>query len=287
MHTVSNQHVHHGGDAADNRLPLATMQTIPNELLLNILGFLDVPRTSTLGLIDEPSFKLTDAAVADLKTISLVSKRWRQAILPLLFRHARLIIPSFDKHTPTLHKRIQPLLDFIIQRSLDKTIASFTLVIEDVAVVVGLDHRTSYQLVTFWKSLFDVIDITDLTIVAPVEVLGVLTSCRIYTVDAWSFDCPCHYLRLQRPSINRLALSEAGLSPGPIISDNTSHEANESTALENSDDSKPSPSFLFKIRPWTSLLLNEGSFIKAYSQYEFWLRQTPSVGDIYPYESKC
>jgi hypothetical protein len=33
--------------------------------------------------------------------------------------------------------------------------------------------------------------------------------------------------------------------------------------------------------------LNEGSFIKAYSQYEFWLRQTPSVGDIYPYESKC
>ena len=36
-------------------------------------------------------------------------------------------------------------------------------------------------------------------------------------------------------------------------------------------------STLFGIRPWSTILLNEGSFIKAYSTYEFWLRQAPSV----------
>jgi hypothetical protein len=34
---------------------------------------------------------------------------------------------------------------------------------------------------------------------------------------------------------------------------------------------------LFTIRPWTSILLNEGSSIRAYQTYEFFLRQPPSM----------
>jgi hypothetical protein len=30
-------------------------------------------------------------------------------------------------------------------------------------------------------------------------------------------------------------------------------------------------------RPWSKLLLNEGSFIRAYATYEYWKRQPPSV----------
>ena len=37
---------------------------------------------------------------------------------------------------------------------------------------------------------------------------------------------------------------------------------------------------LFEIRPWSKLLLNEGSFIRAYATYEYWLRQPPSVGPV-------
>jgi len=36
-------------------------------------------------------------------------------------------------------------------------------------------------------------------------------------------------------------------------------------------------STLFQIRPWSTLLLNEGSFLKAYSTYEFFLKQPPSI----------
>jgi hypothetical protein len=36
-------------------------------------------------------------------------------------------------------------------------------------------------------------------------------------------------------------------------------------------------STLLQGRPWSELLLNEGSFIKAYATYEWWLRLPPSV----------
>ncbi|RDL39113.1 uncharacterized protein BP5553_03453 [Venustampulla echinocandica] len=39
----------------------------------------------------------------------------------------------------------------------------------------------------------------------------------------------------------------------------------------------PGSSALFDVRPWTTLLLNEGSFIQAYNSHEFWLIQVPSI----------
>lgn len=40
-------------------------------------------------------------------------------------------------------------------------------------------------------------------------------------------------------------------------------------------------STLLQGRPWSQLLLNEGSFVRAYASYEWWLRCPPSVS------SKC
>jgi hypothetical protein len=232
----------------------ATIQILPNELLSNIFGFLDGPPPSALALYDEPTFELTHAEVADLKAVSLVSQRWRHAILPILFRHTRFIVPEPKIHRPALSQAIQPFLHFASKNSLHKVITSFTLLVHDKKVKDNPDGL--YRLdgfAAFWEALFGTIDPAELLIVAPAEALGALTSCHIDMEDSWTFDCPCHYLRLQRP---------------PLLRDSIEPEASSFAS---------GSAAVFQLRPWSSLLLNEGSFIKAYSTYEFWLRRPPSV----------
>lgn len=263
--------------ASDNLSPPATIQTIPNELLVHIFGFLDGPHPSSLALLDEPTLDVTQAGVADLKAVSLVSKQWRQAILPVLFRHARFVVTKSNGVRPALKREIEPFLDFARQGSLYQIITSLTLVVEDKKV------ERPYvwdNIGTFWEALFEAIDPAELLIVAPVEALGALTSCDIDMEDAWAIDSPCQYLRLQKPPVHNNTLSGNIALPGES-GNNTSHDTNAPKAQDDSKFSSSSeyPS-LFEIRPWSSILLNEGSFIKAYSTAEFWIRQPPSVGDI-------
>jgi len=54
---------------------------------------------------------------------------------------------------------------------------------------------------------------------------------------------------------------------------------------------RPWRSTLFEGRLWNSLLLNEGSSIRAYATYEWWQREVPSVSrhphQAFPYSDKC
>lgn len=286
MSNVSNHQVRGDTDVPNNHVSLATMQRIPNELLIHIFSFLDAPRTSILALADEPDFRITHAPVADLKAVSLVSTRWRRAILPRLFKHARLIIPRSEGFTFIPKQKLQPFLDFSIQHSLSKVITSFTLVVEDGQTVEeGVD--TSPAIADFWETLFDVIDPTDLLIIVPAVTLGVLTSCHVYMDDAWAFDCPYHYLRLQRPSSSEQPLPDIGEMPDHNLNESSSGGVSGSTTNNEVDLPPKSCSPLFAIRPWTSLLLNEGSFVKAYATYEFWLRHAPSVGAPFVYDYRA
>lgn len=268
-------------DAPDDLPPAATIQILPNELLSNIFAFLDGPQPSTSVLHEEPSFNLTRAGATDLKAVSLVSKKWRQAILPVLFRHARFMVAGPEAHRPALRQMIQPFIDFANQGSLHKAIISFTLVIEDKNLAGNPAEPGRFDgFRDFWELLFDTIDPAELIVVAPVEALGALTSCRIYMEDAWTFDCPCHYLRLRKsPILSDSVLSADVTLHGKDISGSPDQEVKAPVEQEHLDSSStPSEAApLFRIRPWLSLLLNEGSFIKAYATYEFWQRQPPSV----------
>ena len=316
-----------------------TVETLPNELLSNILGYLDSPPLSA-NLHDEPTFDLTAAGTADLKAFSRVSKRWREATLPLLFRHARFAVELLQLNLPirSLEQEIQPFLEFVEKHGLMKFTTTFVIVAKD-------DMHTDVSkfskprlgiLADFWRVLFKTIDPVDLLLIAHPIVLGAFTSCGVLNEDAWNFDSPCHYLRLRRPSalskssmINdedvpphssqsptlRVIKQPATSTPNPIdnIPDDLVKREAASTAYTGGPESpkaqtatvprsstaepgdfssaelKPAdigtdpeqrslqPSTLFEMRPWSSILLNEGSFIKAYSTYEFWLRKAPSV----------
>jgi len=238
-----------------------TINSLPNELLVNIFDYFDIPppSSSTAAIHDEPAFGLTNSNIKDLKNCSSVSNRWRQATLPLLFKHPRLCIPC-DNGKIYLDTFVKPLNAFISEHSLSDIVRTFTLVVYKEEIYSSRGERKDYA--NFWRLVLSVIDPLELLIIAPVKALSSLTACPLTLADEWNIDSPCHYLRLQRPAA---PVCDALPSPQPA-------EGSYRPGKEEFHRSQ-----ILQLRPWTALLLNEGSFIKAYSTYEFWIRKPPSV----------
>ena len=300
-----------------NPLLRATIEDLPNELLTSIINNLDSPQPSASALYDEPSFDLTVSKVADLKAFSRVSKRWRQAVLPLLFRHAQFIVKEPTGHKTILDQELRPFTNFVARSQLCPNITTFTLIVYDKKVTSSSStHRQAKDFSAVWKLLFEFIDPVELLLVAPAEALGTLTSCHVQLEDVWCFDCPCQYLRLQQlpkplvlepplienaVAVDRGAITKTnydnrgqaatnlptmnisedltGLAQGESQQDNPGSGSSSSRASLDQQSGKKhaESSLLFEARPWKRLLINEGSFIKMYATYEFWLRQAPSV----------
>ncbi|EPE27347.1 hypothetical protein GLAREA_03262 [Glarea lozoyensis ATCC 20868] len=283
------------------------IRDLPNELLCHIFDYLDASKPSDFGLDDEPTFAVTDSNTANLKSISQVTKAWRSLVIPTLFRHARLVVSDPETKRPLLNDHIAPFLAFATRNSLRKYITSFVLLVRDkkIAHLTNGEYRLS-GFASVWDTIFKVIDPSELLVVAHPASLGPLAACNVYLSDAWNFDCPCHYLRLRRPAmpvgspaakaanfvndqadfgredldqmmddltVDKASPNAAGLEISLAAGDaNVQEHDAEPWELTRA---KSSP--LFDIRPWTSFLLNEGSFIRAYATYEFWLRQAPSI----------
>jgi hypothetical protein len=271
----------------------APINTFPNEILSHIFGYLDAlpPSASISTLCDEPHFNITQDATAPLKAVSCVSKRWRLSVAPLLFKYSRFISGELNDRR-TLTEQIQPFLNFVGVGHLNKVILSFTLIVHDrktTNIPEGGYQPNSFC--TFWSSLFAVIDPVILLIVAPAQALGRLSSCNVSLLDEWTFDCKCHYLKLERPigksndaRNNVVDATKFEANPLDGNASAVAQHADDITLrrlqeLRAWDDLRADSSTLFEIRNWSKLLLNEGSFIQAYATYEWWLRQPPSVSE--------
>jgi hypothetical protein len=291
-----------------------TIGDLPNELLANIIANLDLPAPSTshVALHDEPTLEITNSKITHLKNFSVVSKLWRQTAIPLLFKHTRYVLKySQEEDKPILNDLIGPFLQFAQQHQLAKIITTFTLVVREKKISNCADNRKrTGEFDTFWRALFRVIDPTTVLIAAPAEALGALTSARIHTSDEWTFNCPCHYLRLQRKAFptDTLTVKEEpreedsfanniprGLFPeylsevGHIHSSSPDSPSTEVFSSQSQYEDRVGmleetryaiSAEIFDLKPWTSLLLNEGSSLKAYSTWQWWERRPPSVGEM-------
>ncbi|KAL6704304.1 hypothetical protein ACN47E_008368 [Coniothyrium glycines] len=65
------------------------MDALPNELLIQIASHLDGEPPSITKYAHEPSIGLTYSTSTPLKSLSLMSWRWRKLVLPILFSYAR------------------------------------------------------------------------------------------------------------------------------------------------------------------------------------------------------
>lgn len=300
---------------SERHAPKSTITRLPNEMLMNIFCYLDHPPPSANQefLYDEPDFDAIRSRRQDLKNVTLVSKRWRQAALPVLFRHAQLKTPAAETEPGAVGLELTRFLDFIQQSQLGTVVSTFSLYCENRAFKNHYSKRSVNTFQTLWTSLFNVMDPEIILIIAPPESLSYVTACPIFTDEIWCFDAPCHYLRFERTT-SPLGNGDSSSSGGDHVLGET--EQVEETAISSSTLPYPadfvrsdptaadpttggsSPS-LFENRghgvetlsgtevyadapvlfskPWGRLLLNEGSFVRAYATYEFWERSPPSV----------
>ena len=232
------------------------IESLPPELLDKIFSFLIQPAPSLSRLHDQPVFEITHSKYVNLKSISCVSQRFRQAVFHILFQHIRVQLRSDDKSLEAgWPARYQDFLAFATRTDLRSTTESFTLLIEESE---RSDHDNtadrSDSISIHWQHLFRVIDPLHLTIVAAPPVLGLLAAQPMKVDVAGDFHMPYHILSLSRS----------------VSSRNKQHDTEFA-----SDPATP----LLQIRPWKSLLLNEGSFIRAYSRpdYRFVIAEPPSI----------
>jgi hypothetical protein len=100
----------------------------------------------------------------------------------------------------------------------------------------------------WWARLLNVIPALTFTIICPPYVFAEFASTSIVDVDSWAFNMPFHVIRFRQSKLAAL----------------------RHTSFNDDHD-------LFGARPWTEFSINEGSCLKVYSQYEYFLRRTPSL----------
>jgi hypothetical protein len=76
------------------------MESLPNELLIQIASHLDTEALSITRFAHEPSSHLTQSDFTPLKLLSLVSWRWRKITLPILFRYSRIALDTEPQWVP-------------------------------------------------------------------------------------------------------------------------------------------------------------------------------------------
>ncbi|KAI0106562.1 hypothetical protein F4776DRAFT_436285 [Hypoxylon sp. NC0597] len=269
------------------------MDHVPPEILLHVFEFLDSPAPSQVRLRDQPSDDMLDGKSElsqSLKTVSLVRKAWRSLVLPSLFRHI-LWRPKISSLSAFTLNPI-PLLRFLEDNRLDRGVTTFTMVVDFVDKEADARHITpeirSVDLEWLWDQLFSVVDPLRFTIIAPPTTLAAFMSRMLFLDDAWSFSIPYHILSLarakrgsSRDNKSSSAHIDAHLSDLQLSNrENDTSRASQSVTTGSSTGvrhRKPPACPLFTIRPWTSILLNEGSSTKVYRTYEFFLRRPPSM----------
>ncbi|KAI1140016.1 hypothetical protein F5Y05DRAFT_303674 [Hypoxylon sp. FL0543] len=268
------------------------MDRVPPEVLLHVFEFLDGPAPSQVRLRDQPSDGMLDVVPQlsqSLKTVSFVCKAWRSLVLPSLFRHI-LWRPKISSLSAFTLNPI-PLLRFLEDKRLDRGVTTFTMVVDFVDKEADARHITpeirSVDLEWLWDQLFSVIDPLRFTMIAPPTTLAAFMSRMLFLDDAWSFSIPYHILSLARTKRGSPRDKSSSAHIETHLSDLqlSTRERDTSTASQSVAASssagiryrKPPACPLFTIRPWTSILLNEGSSVKVYRTYEFFLRRPPSM----------
>ncbi len=175
---------------------------------------------------------------------------------------------------PIMSDEYLAMSDFVQKSNLKGVTKSLALCIRNVPF--RTDFASYLELkkndfISFWDKVLEVIDPLEIKIVCPPLVLGALTGCEVQFTNYEQFGGLYHYLQLRRP-----LASPAQPEPLRLPSSDCN--------LEQQDRVSPHSSVLFESRPWTSLLLNEGSFVQSYKLQDFYEKEPPSIlGDLVGY----
>ncbi|KAF4981615.1 hypothetical protein FZEAL_2627 [Fusarium zealandicum] len=288
------------------------MDRLPNELIAHILSFLDSGSTTDRALYEDPatmSRPVQSGIRTPLKNASLVCRCWRSSVLNLLFRHVFWSFQRFYKPAGNDIASQIEVLDFLRRKGLSKHVDSLTIFIdppsgsgqnryadgqfwgvlpprsshpeapmswnilwsvlsqgpqsgsEDSEAGVAEERvRRHWDNNWFWHAIFHVIDPLRITLVSSADIVSSLLSRSVDLTSEWAFDSIYYILSLSR------------------ITRNLKYEERWDKLPSQQTDKAPHiPCDLVKIRDWTSLLINEGSFASVYSLYEFFHYAPPTL----------
>ncbi|KAF2087921.1 hypothetical protein K490DRAFT_65202 [Saccharata proteae CBS 121410] len=245
------------------------MDSLPDELRLHILSYLDTGPPSESKVYAEPSLDLTCSPDRPFKAVSRVSCRWRRLVEPMLFRNVRvrlrlgLRLRSMDGAgvwSTSREEEMGEFLAFLERRELSDVVE--TLVVYSVRRDFALDEEVDRDqgpvaqqecgenMSRIWKTVTRQLKPTSLKILAPPKTMAEFLSLRDFEPgDEWAFDMPYHIFELRQDS-----------------APDTPNQSVQGTNVN-----------LLNMRNWTRLGYNEGSSISAYSTYEFQWKSPPRV----------
>ncbi|KAK4458537.1 hypothetical protein QBC42DRAFT_349531 [Cladorrhinum samala] len=270
------------------------IDNLPPELLVDIFRCCHRPPPSETKVRDEPHpdmFTTPEGARTrgrnTLKNIALVSKKWRALALPVLFRHVIWCVDSWfslfsiDVKYLSTPDRAFPILCFIRKNHLATYVESLTILVRHQPRPLADDNPGVPA--PFWDIVFGLLDPLRLTLLGSPHSLTSMVSKMLFDHG----DLPAN--PYGKPPFHILSLERKTRSPNSPSAqrfrDNLGRRiqtVSDTSAARDSGGSRPQPttrlpSHVFTIRPWSHLLLNEGSSIRIYRNYEYFLRRPPSI----------
>ena len=163
----------------------------------------------------------------------------------LLSRRLRkLALPYLFKHVLVNPSHLKRIFLFLASNNLDAHVSS---------VVAYLPTPCSHYHPPWWFQILSQLPkLSTLSVIAPPHIFSEITETNTRSRDIWAFNMPYHILQLHC-DVSKLEVTSGWL-----------------------EEARSSGDHLLLARPWTSVLINEGSSLKAYTTWEYWLRSTPS-----------
>lgn len=239
---------------------MATIESLPPEILVNILFFLDTDPPFPQLVYEYPEKIITMDGLYlpigphvdfSLQSASQVNHKWRQICFPILFRHIKWTFARYasdNERGGPEHQLLHFLRDHECHR-MSAIVESITIItLKDPWGFEGFDvfdppDHVLERSKGIWTSIFSIVDPLRVTFIGDPCVTAIITSLApIPGASSWMFELSDQILQLSRPSRSQ---------PHPLPSDS------------------PSTTDLFALRPWTEFLINEGSFLKNYTTYEY------------------
>jgi hypothetical protein len=210
------------------------------------LQLLDLPNeiiSHIFQCLDSPSrflqasFKQPDGTAARASSAPL------KEASRLCRRLRKLALPYLFANLIINPAHLRPLISFLQRHDLAVHVRT---------IVAQIPSPCSHYHPPWWKQIpAHATKLRTLSIIAPPHLFSEVMGTDLHSQDNWAFNMPYQILQLE--------CDPSGLSPNDSGANNVSADSHILTA-----------------RPWTSILVNEGSSLKVYTTWEYWLRSTPS-----------
>ncbi|KAL1964172.1 hypothetical protein VTN77DRAFT_7260 [Rasamsonia byssochlamydoides] len=155
------------------------LESLPNELLYQIISYLSRDPPSIHRVHEPPSLKLTRSQRRDLKHLSCTSSHFLELVRPLLFSHACFDIEETDS-----------FLSFVKRSGLSQNVDS-------IVVFVRTESLNPNELF-WWRRVLSDLDPLRITIVAAPTAVGEMAGTKVMDAHSWAFDIPFQILQLEQ-----------------------------------------------------------------------------------------